>query len=147
MNGNEPDASNGEGKAFIKLLMTSLGEEGGIDMVGKGKGKDTGGFNRGKGYWPMQSAGKGGKADGTMNLLATVLRAIKGQQGGKGWKGNQWNQQPGRGWSNRGKGQRWTNWSATGEGCPIQKLSQLWQTWTPGRGMLVSQTESVGTSG
>ena len=38
-----------EGQALIDLLMTSIGEEGAIDMVNKGKGKDKGGFNPGKG--------------------------------------------------------------------------------------------------
>ena len=81
--GESGDNSNPEGKALIDLLWASLGDEGAIDMVNKGKGKDKGGFNPGKGHWFNQSPGKGGKPDSTMNMLANMLRAIKGQ-GGKG---------------------------------------------------------------
>ena len=57
--GETGEPSNPEGKALIDLLWASLGEEGAIDMVNKGKGKDKGGFNPGKGQWFNQSPGKG----------------------------------------------------------------------------------------
>ena len=41
--GEPGDQSNPESKALIDLLWTSLGEEGAIDMINKGKGKDKGG--------------------------------------------------------------------------------------------------------
>ena len=73
-------------------------------MMNEGKGKDKGGFNPGKGQWPSQPTGKGGKAHNMANLLSNMLRAVKGQQGEKGWKGGQWSQPLGKGWNNQGKG-------------------------------------------
>ena len=46
--GESGDNSNPEGKALIDLLWASLRDEGVIDMVNKGKGKDKGGFNPAK---------------------------------------------------------------------------------------------------
>ena len=58
VNGGE-SSNNPDAKSLIDMLWTSLGEEGEIDMVNKGKGKDKGGFNPGKGQWFNQSSGKG----------------------------------------------------------------------------------------
>ena len=145
--GESGEPSNPEGKALIDLLWASLGEEGAIDMVNKGKGKDKGGFNPGKGQWSSQSPGKGGKPDSTMNRLANMLRAIKGQ-GGKGWKARPWNQQSGKGWNNQGKGEQ--GGQPQGKGGQVQSKNcyncgkpghQAWQCWLPKQNRSINQVE------
>ena len=81
-----------------------------------------------------------------MTNLVNMLRAMKGQQGGKGWKGSPWSQPTGKGWSNQGKGGQGGKSSGKGDqsrnwyncGKPGH---QAWECWLPKQNRFVNQVE------